>query len=73
MESSEKHTEVIAWLRERGHTEREIGKIMDRVREYDKNTSADSIMDAIANGTFNIAAIIDEVRAEPDDSTGQEE
>ena len=46
-----------------GCDEHEIAQILDRVRDYDRQTIRQSVFDSIASGAFNIDAIVNEVRA----------
>ena len=64
----EKYPEVADWLRQRGHTDREIDKILERVERYEQETEVDSVMDSIERGSFNIGAIIRDALAELDES-----
>jgi hypothetical protein len=52
------------YLRGEGHSDVEIDAILARVRQYDIETQRDSIMDAIGNGTLDLAAIIKEALGE---------
>lgn len=51
---------LIQLLRKKGHSEMEIAKILNRVRQYDKEMEVDSVMDSIAAGRMDLTAIIDE-------------
>ena len=51
---------VIDWLQQKGHSPEEIQKILERLRQYDREMNVDSVMDSIAHGSFNLQAIIDE-------------
>ncbi len=53
---------LIEHLRELGCSEDEVKQIIGRVRQYDEETLRDSVFDSIEGGTFNIGAIIDEIR-----------
>ena len=52
--------ELVAWLKEEGYGEEEIGRILNRVRRRDELTQIDSLMDAIGRGQVDIGAIIRE-------------
>jgi hypothetical protein len=54
------HTELVAWLTERGHSPEEVSKILAKVEQYDTETLNGSIFDSIGRGQFDIGAIIDE-------------
>jgi hypothetical protein len=58
MAESHAYVELIDYLRSEGHSQAEIDTILDRVREYDRQTRQDSIMDSIGNGTFDFAALL---------------
>jgi predicted transcriptional regulator len=68
MEESSFHQELAEMLRGQGHSEEEIAKILAHVSKYELETRTDSVMDSIAKGSFNIAAIVEEAlgKAEPD-------
>jgi hypothetical protein len=61
-----RHTELIAWLSDRGHSPEEVAKILAKVDEYDSDTVSGSIFDSIGRGDFDIAAIIDEALGQAD-------
>jgi hypothetical protein len=61
-----RHAELIAWLRERGHSPEEIAKILAKVNQYDSDTLSGSIFDSIGRGDFDIGAIIDEALGQAD-------
>lgn len=52
---------LVDWLRERGQSDVDIARILERLRDYDKLTNVDSLMDAIATGDVDMAAIIKEI------------
>lgn len=64
-EFEEARQEIVNWLRERGHRDDEIAHILRRLRRYDKLTTADALMDAIAQGEVDLEAIVQELRANP--------
>ena len=64
MAENQEYEELIAYLRNEGHSEVDIDKIMVRVRQYEFETQHDSVMDSIGAGTFDLAAIIKEALAE---------
>ena len=53
-------TQLAELLRERGHSETEVEKIVAHVRQYDLRTQHDSIMDSIGSGDIDLAEIVDE-------------
>lgn len=55
-----RQTELIEWLRDQGHTEAEITKILAKVAEYDAQTMHESIFDSINRGDFDVTTIIRE-------------
>ena len=55
---------LIQLLRKKGHSEMEIAKILNRVRQYDKEMEVDSVMDSIAAGRMDLMTIIDEALKE---------
>ncbi len=68
MAENQEYEELIAYLRNEGHSEADIDKIMVRVRQYEFETRHDSVMDSIGAGTFDLAAIIKEALAENGDN-----
>ena len=50
------------------YSDEEIQKIVAQIRKYDDDTRHDSIMDSVAKGTFNLAAIIEKALTESDES-----
>ena len=46
------------FLRQRGHTQEEIDKIVRKLSEHDSESVRESIFDSIAAGTFNFDDII---------------
>ncbi|MBD14678.1 MAG: hypothetical protein CMJ72_05860 [Planctomycetaceae bacterium] len=56
--------ELIEWLREQGHSDLQIGRILAKVAEYDQQTLHESIFDSIDQGNFNLAKLIEEKLAE---------
>lgn len=66
MAESQEYAELTEYLRDEGHTDAEIEKILARVRQYDVETQQDSIMDSIGNGTLDLAALIKEALGEDD-------
>jgi hypothetical protein len=51
---------LVDWLKQKGHSEEEIEKILARLKKYDRETNVDSVMDSIAHGSFDLQSIIDE-------------
>lgn len=56
-------------LEKMGLTEEEIGKVMERVRQYDEETSRDSIMDSLGSGTLNLDSLIQEALGDEGDAS----
>jgi len=52
--------ELVQWLNDRGLSQAEVEKVLEHIRSYDRQTQVDSIMDSIAEGTFNLQAIVDQ-------------
>lgn len=59
-DSTSEYSQLIKLLRGKGHSEVEIARILDRVRQYDKEMEVDSVMDSIAAGRMDLMTIIDE-------------
>lgn len=62
--SDELRQELVDWLRERGHSDSEIAIILERLKQYDKLTTTDALMDAIASGEVDLDAIVQEFKDE---------
>lgn len=54
------YTELVGWLRQRGHDGTQIERVLDQVRQYERETQADSVMDAIASGDLSLDDLIDQ-------------
>ena len=59
-------------LKSQGCDEQEILQILNRVREFDRQMIHQSVFDSIATSSFNIDAVIDEVRAKDGNVDGKE-
>jgi hypothetical protein len=59
----ESYVQLADFLREKGHTEPEVEKILAKVKLYEDKTSMYSIMDSIGAGSLNLGKIIDEALA----------
>ena len=55
-------------LNSQGCSQHEISQIIARVTELDRQMIHQSVFDSIASGSFNIGAIVDEVRAKNDEA-----
>lgn len=60
MESEEDFSVLVQWLKDRGHTDEEIKKVLEKVRQYEDKTQHDSIMDSIGAGRLSLDAIVKE-------------
>jgi hypothetical protein len=60
VDPSNDYTLLIEWLKEKGHSEAEILRILAKVRQYDERTMHDSVMDSIGSGQMTLDAIIKE-------------
>ena len=56
---------LIHLLTEQGCSWEEIEKVRERLRDYDKRVTRESVFDSIAAGTFSLQALVEEVRREP--------
>ncbi len=61
--SDPRENDLLKWLREQGHGDREIERIMLKVKEYDDRTVRESVFDSLESGSFDIAKLIDEALA----------
>ena len=64
MASTSPEGTLIDWLKQKGHSAEEIDKILAKVKQYDRETNVDSVMDSIAGGSFDLQSIIDEALGE---------
>ena len=58
------YAEVIEWLKERGHAQPEIERILERIRRYERETQTDSLMESYGKGGMTLSAIIAEALGE---------
>ena len=58
------YAEVVEWLKERGHAQPEIERILERIRRYERETQTDSLMESYGKGGMTLAAIIAEALSE---------
>ncbi len=54
------------FLRERGHTESEISRIIAKVKEYEEHTQLNSVMDSVASGHLGLNSLISEALGKGD-------
>ncbi len=66
MSQANDYIQLADFLRERGHTEQETAKIIQRVKEYEEETQLDSVMDSIGAGHLDLVSLINEALKEPD-------
>jgi hypothetical protein len=66
MSESDWQADLTEMLVEKGHSENEIHKIIQRVKEYESELQIDSVMDSIDAGRFDLSAIIKEALEAPD-------
>ena len=59
-DNDSRQQELVEWLRQQGHSQQEIDRILAKVAEYDAQTLHESVFDSIDKGIFDIASIIDE-------------
>lgn len=59
-DSAGEYSQLTTLLQSKGHSEQEIARIIDRVRQYDKEMEVDSVMDSIAAGRMDLMSIINE-------------
>lgn len=51
---------LTTYLSGEGYSPEEIEKVINRLRQHDDSTFRDSAFDSIANGTFDLRAIIEQ-------------
>ena len=62
------HDELREWLRQEGHSDVAIRKILTKLEEYDAQTTHESVFDSINSGKFDIGALIQEALGDEDES-----
>lgn len=67
MSQDDDYVQLADFLRERGHTEQETVKIIERVKLYEKETKLDSVMDSIGAGHLDLVSLIKDALKEPDE------
>ena len=72
-ETDDDYIQLGDFLRERGHTELEIEKVVAHVRNYEAETQLYSVMDSIADGHLNLGAIISEALTDEGEADGEGE
>lgn len=65
MAEADDYVQLADFLRERGHSENEIGLIVAKVKEYEEHTQLNSIMDSIGTGNLDLTSLINEALADP--------
>jgi hypothetical protein len=60
------YAEVVAYLKAHGHSQEEIDQILQRVRQYEERIGLDLVMQSIAEGRFDLSALIDEAMKKTD-------
>ena len=60
---NDEDADIAAFLRDRGHTELEVQKIMLRIKHYEEHMQVASVMSSIGDGTLDLASIIAEALA----------
>ena len=64
MEPKDDYSELTSLLQEQGYSIEDIGKILERVRRYEREMQLDSVMDSIGNGRLSLNGIIKEALEE---------
>jgi hypothetical protein len=64
--SQEDWDKIIDWLQEHGHTPREVDIIVQRLKQHDELMKLDSIYNSIAEGSIDLAALIDDALQDDD-------
>lgn len=65
MSQDDDYLQLADFLRERGHSEEELVKIIARVKDYEQETQTDSVMESIGAGNLDLVSIINEALNEP--------
>jgi|GEM_PF-1210592 hypothetical protein len=60
MSNADDYVQLADFLRERGHTESEITRIVTKVKEYEEHTQLNSVMDSVASGHLDLNSLINE-------------
>jgi hypothetical protein len=58
MAESKDNPAIVDWLRQRGYSEVEIGKILKHLEEHDQQTVSDAVFDSIGRGSMTLDDII---------------
>jgi hypothetical protein len=64
MDAKQDYAILTGWLEERGHSQAEIEKILERVRGYEAEMQLDSLMDSIGKGSLSLERLIQEALGE---------
>ncbi len=62
---------LLEHLRKQGLDQCEMDLVMAKLHDHDRRTVHQSVFDSIENGTFNLQAIVAEVKAESRQSSGK--
>lgn len=66
MSNADDYVQLADFLRERGHTESEITRIVAKVKEYEEHTQLNSVMDSVASGHLDLNTLISEALGKGD-------
>ena len=58
MASKSLHAELEKWLKDRGHDPEEIARILEKVRQYEKQMQHDSLMNSIGADDLDFSELI---------------
>lgn len=59
-EQHRRYPELVDWLQGNGYSEPDIQAILKRVEAYEKKIGLDAVMASIADGSFDLDAVISE-------------
>ena len=59
-DDSENEQQLVEYLKQRGHSQADIEKIVKRLADHDQEMFRQSVFDSIESGSFNLEAIIKE-------------
>ena len=63
-DDSENEQQLVEYLKQRGHSQGDVDKILKRLADHDEETFRHSVFDSIESGSFNLEAIIKEALEE---------
>ena len=63
-DGNDNEQQLVDYLKQRGHSQADIDKILKRLADHDEQTFRQSVFDSIEGGSFDLEAIIKEALEE---------